>query len=442
MWVNNAGTETADAFVHVDRPQLRNLARLNFEAPILLTRDLLPHLLARNEGHIVMLSSLAGTIPFPGLTAYAGTKAGLTHFSESLRLELKDHAIGITVVAPGAVANEMWERVDHDESWARPAIRRFARLGYLPKIDQVALAEQIVDAVERDKRHVRPKHRYQGHHLLSNAPRRLVELALTGVRNPPLRLADPDPDAAGGGTGEAPPAWSPIWPTDNPPSRRWPLYTRGNIGEVFPEVVLPLTWGTFGGAAERGWRQAFREMGLLMDEDFAGEGDMTILSVFGGYGYINAGFVRMLGVRAPGGTVEVIDRTFFGESDAPAYRPRPGDRNARSSLRLGKRIVQLLGTKSLPALEDDKALAAAYVDRYPGDDADDDSLLEYFFDLEPVFERLFCRHIDNTFSVALVSGALVELCTKAAKADLLVSILSGIGEVESAAPSAAMWVLA
>lgn len=37
-----------------------------------------------------------------------------------------------------------------------------------------------------------------------------------------------------------------IWVTDNPTSKKWPLYTRGNVGEVFPEVVLPLTWSVFG----------------------------------------------------------------------------------------------------------------------------------------------------------------------------------------------------
>ncbi|MGE0727072.1 MAG: SDR family NAD(P)-dependent oxidoreductase [Acidimicrobiia bacterium] len=441
VWVNNAGMETADAFAHVDRHHLRQLARLNFEAPLLLTRDLLPHLLSRNEGHIVMLSSLAGVMPFPGMSAYAGTKAGVTHFTESLRLELTTHDIGLTVVAPGPVATEMWSRIDHRESWAFPALKRFDRLQMLPKLDDVALAEQIVDAVESGKRHVRPKNRYRAAHVLNHLPRQLVQASLAGVRHPPIRL---DSGAAGATAGSAAPRapWQPIWPTDNPPSRRWPLYTRGNIGEVFPEVVLPLTWDTFGGAAERGWRQAYRNLGLLVDGDFDDDEDMVILGVIGGYGYINAGFVRMLGVRAPGGSVAVVDRTIFGESDAPAYRPRPGDKNLASTVKLGRTVFRLLGTKSQPELEDDKALAAAYVDRYPGDDADDASLLEYFFDLEPIFERLFARHIDNSFSAVLVAGALSDLCVKAGKPHLLVSILAGIGEVESAAPSAAMWSLA
>ena len=90
VWVNNAGVETTDAFVLSDRNQLRDLARLNFEAPLLLSHDVINHMLGRGQGHVVQLSSIAGAIPFPGLAAYAGSKAGLTNFTESLRLELAD----------------------------------------------------------------------------------------------------------------------------------------------------------------------------------------------------------------------------------------------------------------------------------------------------------------------------------------------------------------
>ena len=232
-----------------------------------------------------------------------------------------------------------------------------------------------------------------------------------------------------------------IWETDNPPSRKWPLYTRGNVGEVFPEVVLPLTWSLLGGAAERGWREAFEKMGLVVDGDFPPDEDMIILSVFGGYCYINASYVRILGVRAPGGNVDNIDALFFGESDAPAYEKRPGHTNVRASLRLGRTVLRLLGAKSLPELGDDQVDVERFLARHPGDDAPDQALLGYMRSFEPLFQRLFFRHIDNTFSNALVSGALSDLVAKTGKGDLLVSVLAGIGDVESSAPAAAMWKL-
>jgi uncharacterized protein len=187
VWVNNAGVETDDAFVHTDRAAIRSLARLNFEAPLMLTRDVLPHMIARESGHIVMTSSIAGVIPFPGLAAYSGSKAGLTNFTETLRLELKGTAIGLTVVAPGPVDTEMWDRLDTPASWQQPALRRFRQLMFLPKVDPSKLGAQVVNAVRTDKRFVRPKRRFGGYHALNNLPRRMVEVALTGVRMPPLR---------------------------------------------------------------------------------------------------------------------------------------------------------------------------------------------------------------------------------------------------------------
>ena len=107
VWVNNAGVETTDAFASTPRGEVRQLARLNFEAPLMLTHDVVNHMLGRDEGHIVQLSSVAGAIPFPGLTAYAGSKAGVTNFTESLRLELADTPINLTIVAPGPVDTAM-----------------------------------------------------------------------------------------------------------------------------------------------------------------------------------------------------------------------------------------------------------------------------------------------------------------------------------------------
>ncbi|MGA9278422.1 MAG: hypothetical protein WBV89_15795, partial [Ilumatobacter sp.] len=232
-----------------------------------------------------------------------------------------------------------------------------------------------------------------------------------------------------------------IWETDNPPSSHWPLYTRGNVGEVFPEVVLPFSWDLIGQAAEDGWRQAFVRMGLTADGDLADGERMVILSVFGGYCYINASYVRLLGVRAPGGKVENIDSMFFGESDAPAYSASDGDKNLKSTLRLGKTVLRLLRTKNLPDLEHDKAKVDRFVAGYPGDEAGNAELMAYCRGFAPFFEHLFFRHIDNTFSNALVSGALIDLVVKTGKPELLVSLLAGIGDIESAAPSATMWEL-
>lgn len=183
--VNNAGIETSTSVATTDRAELRTLARLNFEAPLMLTRDVLPHMLERGAGHIVQMASVAGAIPFPGLAAYSGSKAGLTNFTESLRIELKRTPISLTVVSLGPVLTEMWKRIDNDDKpFVAAGLRRFRRIGFLPKLSVDKVVHATIDAVERDRRFVRRPRRYGGYHVLNNAPRRLVEAALFGVKFP------------------------------------------------------------------------------------------------------------------------------------------------------------------------------------------------------------------------------------------------------------------
>lgn len=184
VWVNNAGIETTDAFANTDRTTIRNLARLNFEAPLMLTRDVVEHMLGRGSGHIVQMSSVAASIPFPGLTAYAGSKAGLTGFTESLRLELADTAIQLTVVSPGPVDTDMWDRLDTPDAYQAAALKRFRQLQFLPKLSPSKIADATVQGVINEKRFVRLPARYGMYHMLNNAPRRLVEVAMTGVKLP------------------------------------------------------------------------------------------------------------------------------------------------------------------------------------------------------------------------------------------------------------------
>ena len=233
-----------------------------------------------------------------------------------------------------------------------------------------------------------------------------------------------------------------IWFVDDTPSRRFPLYTRGNIGEVFPVVVSPLTWTLYGGQAELGWRDAWKKFGVLRDRDFGTE-PMGILGCFGGYGYLNASYIRVFAVRTPGLTVEDMDHQFFAESEAPPYAARPGDRDLLASLRVVRRILATLSTKALPALEEDKRRVAAWLHTLPAaGDAPDDSLLAALRSFKAEFRHLFGRHILMTFQTSVARGLLAQICEQKLRDPTLTNrLLGGIGEVESAAPSFAMWEL-
>ncbi len=101
--INNAGVEFAAPYEEYPVAQIRLDVQLNLLAAMLLTHSVLPGMLQRGRGHIVNISSLAGKIGLPYQTPYAATKAGLNMFTHSLRAELADKPVGVSVICPGYV---------------------------------------------------------------------------------------------------------------------------------------------------------------------------------------------------------------------------------------------------------------------------------------------------------------------------------------------------
>ncbi len=187
--VSNAGMETIDSCALVDVETLRRVNRLNLEAPMVLTRLVLPGMLERGTGHLVYTSSLAGTSAYPAVGPYCGTKAGLTNYASAVRSEVEPHGVGVTIVAPGPVDTEMWEQVEQASPTGKLVIKRLKRLQLLPTIAPERLADDVVEAVTEGKRHVRHPKRLFANFWLNEAPRRLVEVLLAGVTYDPLEPA-------------------------------------------------------------------------------------------------------------------------------------------------------------------------------------------------------------------------------------------------------------
>lgn len=185
--INNAGLDTGAFLQDLSTEVIRDVVRLNLEAPMVLTRNVLPGMLERQRGHLVFLSSLAGNNGFPGLTPYCGTKAGITNFAASIRLELRDTNIDTTVVSPGPVDTEMWDRLEDKGETFGPVLERLRRLHLIPKTTPGEIADRTVKAIEQERRHVRTPKRLAGTFFLREAPGRVIEAALAGV---PLGLRD------------------------------------------------------------------------------------------------------------------------------------------------------------------------------------------------------------------------------------------------------------
>ncbi len=101
--INNAGmTQRSfikDTIIDVDE----RLMALNYMGPIALTKAVLPHMLARGTGHIVVTSSVAGKLATPLRSTYCASKHALHGFFESLRAEVYKQNIHVTLICPGFI---------------------------------------------------------------------------------------------------------------------------------------------------------------------------------------------------------------------------------------------------------------------------------------------------------------------------------------------------
>ena len=112
LLINNAGVETPSGFVRYTNAELCGMVDLNLNAPMLLTRRVLPGMLERGGGHVVFIASLAGKIGPAYEAPYAATKAALIGLTQSLRAEYRRAPVGFSVICPGFVAGEgMYQRM-------------------------------------------------------------------------------------------------------------------------------------------------------------------------------------------------------------------------------------------------------------------------------------------------------------------------------------------
>src|SRR3954447_24642936 len=181
--VNNAGVApTSGAVQDWTREELEQIYRVNLLSPAELCRQVIPRMLRRGEGHLVNISSMAGVGVFPGLTAYSSTKAGLTQFPAGLRADLKKLPIGTTVVELGPIPTEMLSHVG-DYRPTEDSFNRFYRLGLLADVSRETVADEVIAAVEKGHRHVRIPKRAVLFPMLTEAPRRITEMLLAGVKH-------------------------------------------------------------------------------------------------------------------------------------------------------------------------------------------------------------------------------------------------------------------
>ncbi len=180
--VNNAALDGGGYFPESDPDEIGDVVQVNLGAVLQLCRQVLPGMLERGRGRIVNISSIAGVAAFPGMATYAATKAGLSQFTETLALDLRGLPVGTTLVELGPIPTDMLDHVDTYQP-TRDSFARAYRLGLIADVPRERVADEVVRAVEQDRAHVRLPKRAVAYPLMTQLPRELTRLVLTGVRH-------------------------------------------------------------------------------------------------------------------------------------------------------------------------------------------------------------------------------------------------------------------
>ncbi len=105
--INNAGTFLEQAVPDIQLADWERVLHVNLTAPFLLTREVLPHMIARRQGRIVNIASTASTQGYLHQSAYCASKHGLLGFGRSLAMEAKPHNVHVHTLCPGGVDTDL-----------------------------------------------------------------------------------------------------------------------------------------------------------------------------------------------------------------------------------------------------------------------------------------------------------------------------------------------
>ena len=145
--VNNAGGGAVGPFAGETPDAILDTLRLDFATPVILTRAVLPQMQQRGEGHIVHVSSIISKVDAKYTVSYAAAKAGLTHFSRSLRAELRGSGVSSSAVSPSIIGGAGMAQNWIDHAGVKPP-----KLMGSVSADQVA--KGVLKAIRKDKAEV------------------------------------------------------------------------------------------------------------------------------------------------------------------------------------------------------------------------------------------------------------------------------------------------
>jgi rifampicin phosphotransferase len=221
------------------------------------------------------------------------------------------------------------------------------------------------------------------------------------------------------------------------------IWCRGNVGEVFPNVISVLGASLMMDAAARGQERWALDTGMISRRQLEQHG-WAMIEPFAGYLYVNVSLGRIAAVRAPGMEPSDIDSQLYGLTGAPPYEPRRGDRDLLASLRMLRTFGRQLYRPerfSTARLRDDIDRWCAGLADPAG--ADPQALLRVVGSTPPWFERGMHALLVVSGAAGFARAMLERVTERVAGGDAsAVNVLTaGLGTIESAEPAQQLWAI-
>ena len=137
----NAGVGQGGPFIETDLADDFEVIDLNVKSTVHLAKRVLQDMVARNEGRVMITSSIAATMPGTFHSVYNASKSFLQSLSEAIQNELKDTGVTITSLMPGPTETNFFHRAGMDDT----------KVGSSPKDDAAQVAKQGFDALMAGK---------------------------------------------------------------------------------------------------------------------------------------------------------------------------------------------------------------------------------------------------------------------------------------------------
>ena len=183
--VNNAGVGLQRLYEESAWDRVYGLIRLNVVALSLLTRRLIPIMIARHRGGVLNINSGAGVASMPGMAAYVGTKHFVTGFTETLRAELDGTGVVVSQALPGPVETGF----DEAANIGPPGL-----MDRIFRISAARCAREVIRGFERGRPMIFPGSAYKAVMTLQGTLPRSLQRRAASSRGRALRKTSAYPE--------------------------------------------------------------------------------------------------------------------------------------------------------------------------------------------------------------------------------------------------------